>query len=156
MSRKDLLYSVIGSLGIFGLLVLFTLPRSEPPVQNPQTNLSTPTTDASSSAELKVEDLVVGQGTEAKSGSTVTVNYIGTLTDGTKFDSSYDAGQPFTTQIGNGSVIKGWDEGIPGMKVGGKRRLTIPSELGYGPTGAGDKIPPNSTLIFEIELLEVK
>ena len=104
---------------------------------------------------LQMQDLTVGTGTEVKSGDTVTVNYLGTLTNGTKFDSSYDRNQPFTTQIGVGQVIKGWDEGIVGMKVGGKRKLTIPAALGYGSQAAGS-IPPNSTLIFEVELLSVK
>lgn len=104
---------------------------------------------------LQMQDLVVGTGQEVKSGDTVTVNYLGTLLDGTKFDSSYDRNQPFTTQIGVGQVIKGWDEGIVGMKVGGKRKLTIPPALGYGDQAAGS-IPPNSTLVFEVELLSVK
>lgn len=105
---------------------------------------------------LKIEDIAIGQGTEAKSGDTVTVNYLGTLLNGTKFDSSYDRNAPFTTQIGVGQVIKGWDEGIVGMKVGGKRKLIIPPDLGYGDKGAGNTIPPNSTLIFEVELLGAK
>lgn len=104
---------------------------------------------------LQIQDLTVGTGQEVKSGDTVTVNYLGTLTNGTKFDSSYDRNQPFSTQIGVGQVIKGWDEGIVGMKVGGKRKLTIPPALGYGSQPAGS-IPPNSTLIFEVELLSVK
>jgi peptidylprolyl isomerase len=104
---------------------------------------------------LQIQDLTVGTGAEVKSGDTVTVNYLGTLTNGTKFDSSYDRNQPFTTQIGVGQVIKGWDEGIVGMKVGGKRKLTIPASLGYGSQDMGS-IPPNSTLIFEVELLGVK
>ena len=104
---------------------------------------------------LKIEDQTVGTGKEVKSGDTVTVNYLGTLENGTKFDSSYDRNQPFTTQIGVGQVIKGWDEGIIGMKVGGKRKLTVPSALGYGSQSAGS-IPPNSTLIFEVELVSVK
>lgn len=104
---------------------------------------------------LKFQDEVVGTGAEAKSGSTVTVNYLGTLTDGTKFDSSYDRNTPFSTQIGVGAVIKGWDEGIVGMKVGGKRKLVIPPSLGYGEQDLGT-IPPNSTLVFEVELLDVK
>jgi FKBP-type peptidyl-prolyl cis-trans isomerase len=104
---------------------------------------------------LKIEDEVVGTGTEAKTGDTVTVNYLGTLTNGEKFDSSYDRNQPFTAQIGVGQVIKGWDEGIIGMKVGGKRKLTIPPSLGYGSQSAGS-IPPNSTLMFEVELLGIK
>lgn len=101
------------------------------------------------------EDLVVGEGAEATPTSTVVVNYKGTLEDGTQFDSSYDRGEPFETPLGVGAVIQGWDQGIPGMKVGGKRKLTIPASLGYGAQGQGS-IPPNSTLIFEVELLEVK
>src|ERR1035437_9371291 len=104
---------------------------------------------------LQIQDLTVGTGQEVKSGDTVTVNYLGTLENGTKFDSSYDRNQPFTTQIGVGQVIKGWDEGMVGMKVGGKRKLTIPASLGYGSQDMGS-IPPNSTLIFEVELLSVK
>ena len=105
---------------------------------------------------LKIQDEIVGTGAEAKSGNTVTVNYLGTLENGTKFDSSYDRNTPFTTQIGVGAVIKGWDEGIVGMKVGGKRKLIIPPSLGYGEQGAGSAIPPNATLVFEVELLGVK
>jgi peptidylprolyl isomerase len=104
---------------------------------------------------LKLKDEVVGSGAEAKSGNTVTVNYTGTLLNGTKFDSSYDRGTPFSTEIGTGQVIKGWDEGIVGMKVGGKRILVIPPELGYGSQDMGS-IPPNSTLVFGVELLDVK
>lgn len=105
---------------------------------------------------LKIKDETVGSGAEVKSGDTVTVNYLGTLESGTKFDSSYDRNTPFTTQIGVGQVIQGWDEGIVGMKIGGKRKLIIPPELGYGSQGAGGSIPPNSTLIFEVELLNIK
>jgi FKBP-type peptidyl-prolyl cis-trans isomerase len=104
---------------------------------------------------LKIEDIVVGTGKEAKDGNKVTVNYIGTLTDGTKFDSSYDRKEPFSFTLGEGSVIPGWDQGLLGMKKGGKRKLTIPSDLAYGESGSGP-IPPNSTLIFEIELLKVE
>ena len=104
---------------------------------------------------LQIQDIVVGTGAEAKSGDTITVNYLGTLTNGAKFDSSYDRNQPFTTQIGVGQVIKGWDEGMVGMKIGGKRKLIIPASLGYGSQDMGT-IPPNSTLIFEVELLNVK
>ena len=86
----------------------------------------------------------------------VTVNYTGWLTDGTKFDSSLDQGKPFTFSLGGGNVIRGWDEGVKGMRVGGKRKLTIPPDLGYGAAGAGSTIPPNSTLVFEVELLKVQ
>lgn len=105
---------------------------------------------------LKIEDLKVGTGAEAVSGKKITVNYSGTLTDGTKFDSSYDRGEPFSFNLGAGEVIQGWDKGFAGMKIGGKRKLTIPSELGYGAQGAGGVIPPNATLIFEVELLKVE
>jgi peptidylprolyl isomerase len=105
--------------------------------------------------ELKYEDIVEGTGASPQSGQNVTVHYTGTLENGTKFDSSLDRGQPFTFQIGVGQVIKGWDEGVMTMKVGGKRKLIIPPHLGYGARGVGP-IPPNSTLIFEVELLDVK
>ncbi len=105
--------------------------------------------------ELKIEDLKVGAGAEAQVGKTVSVNYLGTLTNGTKFDSSYDRNQPFEFQLGAGQVIEGWDKGVVGMKVGGKRKLTIPPSLGYGEQAVGT-IPANSTLVFEIELLEAK
>lgn len=104
-------------------------------------------------ADLKIEDLQVGTGAEAKAGMRVNVHYTGWLTDGQKFDSSLDRGQPFTFTLGGGQVIKGWDQGVQGMKVGGKRKLTIPPELGYGARGAGGVIPPNATLVFEVELL---
>jgi peptidylprolyl isomerase len=105
---------------------------------------------------LKYHDFVVGEGASPEAGQTVTVHYTGWLEDGTKFDSSLDRGQPFTFNIGMGQVIAGWDEGVATMKVGGKRQLVIPSELGYGAQGAGSIIPPNATLIFEVELLEVQ
>ncbi|MBT3519456.1 MAG: FKBP-type peptidyl-prolyl cis-trans isomerase [Candidatus Marinimicrobia bacterium] len=104
-----------------------------------------------------IEDLVVGEGTEAQDYNKVVVNYTGTLEDGSVFDSSLNPGrEPFTFTLGAGSVIKGWDLGVLGMKVGGKRKLTIPPELGYGDQGAGGVIPPGATLIFEVELLEVE
>jgi FKBP-type peptidyl-prolyl cis-trans isomerase FkpA len=105
---------------------------------------------------LKYEDLKEGDGAEAKKGDHVVVHYTGWLTDGKKFDSSVDRGTPFDFKLGAGKVIKGWDEGVAGMKIGGKRKLTIPPELGYGARGAGDDIPPNATLIFEVELLKIK
>lgn len=107
------------------------------------------------SSNLEIEDLVVGTGAEATAGQNVQVHYTGWLTNGTKFDSSVDRGQPFVFPLGGGRVIQGWDQGVAGMKVGGKRKLTIPPELGYGARGAGGVIPPNATLVFEVELLGV-
>lgn len=104
---------------------------------------------------LKYEDVKVGTGDTAEAGKTVTVHYTGWLTNGTKFDSSKDRGQPFDFPLGGGRVIRGWDEGVQGMKVGGVRKLTIPPELGYGARGAGGVIPPNATLVFEVELLKI-
>lgn len=107
------------------------------------------------SAKLKIEEIKKGSGKEATTGKTVTVHYTGTLSDGKKFDSSLDRGQPFSFQLGIGQVIKGWDQGLIGMKVGGKRKLTIPPELAYGNRDVAS-IPANSTLIFDVELLDVK
>ena len=97
----------------------------------------------------------IGTGAEAVDGKKVSVQYTGWLPDGTKFDSSYDHNQPFSFVLGGGRVIKGWDQGVKGMKVGGKRRLTIPADLGYGSQGAGGVIPPGATLVFDVELQEV-
>jgi len=105
--------------------------------------------------KLIIQDETVGTGAEAVAGKKVTVNYVGTLTNGTKFDSSYDRNQPFAFNLGAGEVIQGWDQGVAGMKVGGKRKLTIPPLLGYGSQDMG-AIPPNSILIFEVELLKVE
>ncbi len=104
---------------------------------------------------LKIVDVKVGTGIEAKAGDTVRVHYTGTLTNGTKFDSSKDRNEPFTFPLGAGKVIKGWDQGVAGMKVGGIRKLTIPPELGYGSRDIPGVIPANSTLLFDVELLEV-
>jgi FKBP-type peptidyl-prolyl cis-trans isomerase len=175
MSKKTLITAIIVLAVFVGLYYLLSEPpRSEPKLEAfnniPLSVTSTPApTEAlkfidsnktnkkmAPITELKIEDLVVGTGAEAKSGDTVEMNYLGTLTDGTKFDSSYDRGQTFSTQIGVGVVIQGWDKGVPGMKVGGKRRLLIPAAMAYGERGAGNIIPPNSDLIFEVELVSVK
>jgi FKBP-type peptidyl-prolyl cis-trans isomerase FkpA len=107
-------------------------------------------------AELIIEEIAVGEGDEAQAGQTVSVHYTGWLTDGTKFDSSKDRNEPFDFPLGRGYVIQGWDKGVAGMKVGGSRKLTIPPEMGYGARGAGGVIPPNATLVFEVELLAVR
>jgi len=106
--------------------------------------------------KLIIEDQVEGKGYEVKSGDIVVMNYLGTFSDGTKFDSSYDRKEPFETAIGEGFVIKGWDVGIIGMKTGGKRKLIIPYDMAYGEHGIPGVIPPKSTLIFEVELVEIK
>ncbi len=104
---------------------------------------------------LQIEDKKVGTGKEALAGKSVTVHYVGTLTNGSKFDSSRDRGEGFRFSLGAGEVIKGWDQGVAGMKVGGLRKLTVPPELGYGPRGYPPVIPANATLVFEVELLGV-
>jgi hypothetical protein len=121
-----------------------TPPPAQPPAPPPDPN-----------AKLETKDVKVGSGAEAKAGDRVTVHYTGTLTNGTKFDSSVDRGQPYTFTLGSGTVIKGWDQGLVGMKAGGKRQLTIPPHLGYGAVDKGT-IPPNSTLKFDVELLKVE
>ena len=105
---------------------------------------------------LQYDEMKAGTGEQAEAGQTVSVHYEGKLPDGKVFDSSYERGQPIEFELGAGRVIKGWDEGIALMKVGGKAKLTIPPELGYGESGAGGTIPPNATLVFEVELVEVK
>lgn len=147
-----------------GIYILSSRTTTIPQFQSstPSANIETTAPVASGSAdknmdELKIEDQVVGTGAEAVIGKKITVNYTGTLVDGTKFDSSLNPGRtPFEFTLGAGEVIQGWDQGFAGMKVGGKRKLTIPPSLGYGAAGAGSAIPPNATLIFEVELLNVQ
>jgi FKBP-type peptidyl-prolyl cis-trans isomerase FkpA len=135
-------------------------PRVQPPAAaTPEAVVSSPPSAASlpsaASAELVKEDIKTGTGPAAKEGDRVKVHYTGTLLDGTKFDSSLDRGEPFEFTLGRGEVIKGWDQGVVGMKKGGKRRLTIPSELAYGKRGMPPKIPQDATLKFEVELKEI-
>lgn len=112
-------------------------------------------TSITTASGLQIEEIQVGTGDEAQAGQFVTVHYTGWLTNGKKFDSSKDRSEPFEFSLGEGMVIAGWDEGVQGMKVGGTRKLTIPPQLGYGARGAGGVIPPNATLVFEVELLGV-
>lgn len=159
------------ALAVGGGIYILSNKTTNQPLATPNTSTTitttaepTATTVATSSAKptmntdkLIIQDEVVGTGAEAVAGHKITVNYTGTLTDGTKFDSSLNPGRtPFEFNLGAGEVIQGWDQGFTGMKVGGKRKLTIPPSLGYGSQGAGSAIPPNATLIFEVELLNVQ
>jgi FKBP-type peptidyl-prolyl cis-trans isomerase len=128
------------------------------PAANQEPAQTAANSNAKNTMELKIETTQPGTGEQAvKAGDTVSVQYTGKLTDGTKFDSSYDhGGQPFSFKVGAGQVIKGWDQGLLGAKVGEKRTLTIPPDLGYGATGAGGVIPPNATLIFDVEVVSIQ
>jgi FKBP-type peptidyl-prolyl cis-trans isomerase len=128
---------------------------STPSTSSPSSPLKVAGQPTTTPSGLQYWDIVVGTGATAVPGKMVKVHYSGFLTTGKKFDSSRDRGEPFIFPLGEGQVIKGWDEGVAGMKVGGQRQLRIPPQLGYGSEGAGDAIPPNATLIFDVELLEV-
>jgi len=132
---------------LLALVGIFFLPFSSPAAEEVMMKTS---------SGLQYADLVVGKGREAHAGETASVHYTGTLVDGTKFDSSKDRKQPFSFRLGAGHVIKGWDEGVEGMKIGGTRKLVIPSDLGYGARGAWSTIPPNATLVFIVELLDLR
>lgn len=151
MNKAATIGVVIGVVVIVAILVL-VLKLSQ---NSGSTASNQPSPSPTPAVGLSITDVKVGTGAEAVAGKTVTVNYVGTLTDGTKFDSSIDRGQPFSFTLGAGQVIKGWDEGVAGMKVGGERKLVIPPSLGYGDTAQGT-IPANSTLDFDITLLDVK
>ena len=155
MTRNFLIAVLIGiaALGLFAYLIFGPSASSGP--SSTIITSDSPKVEPTVAENVKIEDLQEGTGPEVKSGDTISIHYVGTLTNGTKFDSSYDRGEPYETKIGVGEVIKGWDLGVVGMKVGGKRKLTIPPSLGYGEQGSGS-IPPNSILIFEVELMEIK
>jgi len=160
MTRRALALVLLAMLSAFALAVVGCQPAPAPETPAPDASepaVSEPDTPAAEPSEvtgLQIEDITVGTGALAEPGKAATVHYTGWLKDGTEFDSSIGR-EPFTFQVGAGMVIPGWDQGVPGMKVGGTRRLIIPAELGYGSSGAGP-IPPNATLIFEIELLSVE
>ncbi len=151
MNLKDSLFWIIVVILVLAIAVVLVLG-----LKGTKNNVTEAPIKAvmNETQNLKIEDITAGTGKAAENGDTLTVNYKGTLTDGKQFDSSYDRGQPFKFTLGAGQVIAGWDQGFLGMKVGGKRRLTIPPELGYGSRGAGASIPPDSTLVFEVELLD--
>ncbi len=144
--KTSLITIIVGALIVYGIVLWERSSGDGVPTES-ETIMET---------DLKIETLSEGSGAETKSGNTITVHYTGTLVDGSKFDSSVDRGVPFSFVLGTGAVIAGWDQGLLGMKVGEKRRLTIPSDLAYGPSGRPPVIPPSATLIFEVELLAIE
>jgi len=178
MNKKLIIYTVIAILVLGALILYFQISKNAiakisnfeecknagyPVMESYPEQCRTPdgrnfinTQQTNMSADLQVQDLKVGDGAEAKEGNQVTVNYTGKLEDGTKFDSSFDRNQPFSFRLGAGQAIEGWEKGILGMKKGGERKLIIPPQMAYGQAGIPNVIPPNATLIFEVELLEVK
>lgn len=158
MDKNFLIIALVGIVAL-GAVAYFAFIVNQPSREKSVADTTSQNTqqkkELPQATELKIEDIKVGDGPEVKSGDTVKIHYTGTLTDGTKFDSSLDRGTPFVTKIGVGQVIEGWDKGVVGMKVGGVRKLTIPPSMGYGDQQAGE-IPPNSTLIFQVELLGIE
>lgn len=160
--NRTILLVVLIVIGVAALAAAILYPRLNPAqstpdsgAQNPAVadpNFETITTDSG----LQYQELAVGSGPAAKAGDIVAVHYTGWLTDGTKFDSSLDRGAPFEFTLGQGRVIKGWDEGVAGMQPGGKRKLIIPAELAYGDRGVGGVIPPGAILVFDVELVEIR
>ena len=148
--NKNVLIIIVIIILIFGGYFLLQKPVSNQPAEKKEI-----ISENNEAKTVKIETLQQGSGEAAKTGDLVTVHYTGTLENGTKFDSSVDRGTPFDFTLGQNRVIQGWELGVLGMKVGEKRKLTIPSELGYGSQGAGELIPPNATLIFEVELLKI-
>jgi FKBP-type peptidyl-prolyl cis-trans isomerase FkpA len=150
-TTKLVVYLIIAALAIGALVYLLSILRGSDSTPNPVAG-----TEVTTASGLKYIDEVIGTGESPRPGRPVSVHYTGMLADGTKFDSSVDRGQPYDFTIGVGGVIKGWDEGVMTMKTGGKRRLIIPPNLGYGASGSPPMIPPNATLYFDVELLGVK
>ena len=158
MPKSAIIVLIIGVLGLaIASLFIFRIIDIFPKDQNANRPVSEQGKNMNNNTvkDLKIEDIKTGTGPEVKSGDTISIHYLGTLTDGTKFDSSYDRGAPFETQIGVGRVIEGWDKGVIGMKAGGKRKLTIPANMAYGDQAVGS-IPAGSTLLFEVELINIK
>jgi FKBP-type peptidyl-prolyl cis-trans isomerase len=146
MTKQIIIGIILSVLLVVGIISFFAFRT----IKETENNM------LASSGGLKIEDIKVGTGPEVQSGDTIRIHYNGTLLNGKEFDSSYKRGQPFETRIGVGNVIEGWEMGIPGMKVGGKRKLIIPPALAYGSKAVGNVIEPNSTLVFEVELVEIK
>ena len=156
MTQRLIIFLVVGALLVYGGLQ-YNKSLDKEADKNRDTEIAIMSEELQKKIDsLKIEDLKVGDGVEAVAGKTVSVNYRGTLENGTEFDSSFKRNQPFGFILGQGAVIQGWDLGVSGMKVGGKRRLTIPSDLAYGDGGVPGAIPGGATLIFEVELLGVK
>ena len=154
MKRFAVVLTVLTGMGLlFAQAKNDATPAAAQPAAGPTKVMGKPQNTASG---VEYWDIKLGTGAVAVSGKTVSVHYTGWLTDGKKFDSSVDRGEPFEFPLGAGRVIKGWDEGVAGMRIGGKRQLKIPPAAGYGSRGAGNVIPPNATLIFDVELLGVK
>ena len=146
---------ILATLALLAALILTEAPADKAGDGANDTRTATPEDGMSATTGLQIIDEKVGDGREAKAGDNVRVHYTGTLKDGKKFDSSLDRNEPFKFKLGAGQVIQGWDKGVAGMKVGGKRKLIIPPELGYGARGAGGLIPPNAELTFTVELLGI-
>ena len=154
--------ALVGTMAMTGCNKAAETPAATNPAETPAAEVPAVEPPASATGsvtadvtELKIEDVLVGKGAEAKNGDTVSVDYTGWLADGTKFDSSLDRGKPYDFVLGAGEVVEGWDKGIAGMKVGGKRKLIIPPAMGYGAEGR-EIIPPNATLVFDVELMAIK
>lgn len=156
MSKEEIIILIIFLILVCGFFYFLLNLGSDNQTVSISDNIEVKEKEEETVPELKIEIMEQGQEQEVKNKDIISVHYTGYLENGTKFDSSLDRGEPFEFQIGLGQVIQGWEQGLIGMKVGEKRKLTIPPELGYGSSGAGGVIPPNATLIFEVELLEIK